>query len=246
MKEEYYKWSAQYLDRDFELLVFGHSGFPVILFPTAKARFYEAKDNGLISSASELIDSGIVKIYCPDTADTNSWFDFNISPAERVQRYAGYENIIHFDIIDFALHETGVEKVCLAGCDFGAYYAANFGLKHPDIVSSIITMGGTFNIKPYIFGHYDDNCYFNNPPDYLPGLNDTWYLEKYREMEIILGTGEFDTNLEENKYISGILSSKDIDHLLDIKKNGEHNWYWWNQVFPEYLSRIFKTREHLY
>ncbi len=246
MKEEYHKWRAQYLDRDFELLVFGHDGLPVILFPPAKARFYEAKDNGLIAAAAEQIESGQIKIYCPDTADADSWFDFNIHPAERARRYLGYENVILYDILNFARHETGREKACLAGCGFGAYHAANFAFKHPDLICSIISMGGTFDIKPYIFGYYDDNCYFNNPPDYLPGLNDPWYIEKFREMDIFFGTGEFDDDLRENKNISSVLSQKNIDHRLDIKGNADNGWYRWKQMFPEYLSRILQTPAHLH
>ena len=244
MKEEYHKWRAQYLDRDFELLVFGHAGLPVILFPPAKSRFYEAKDNGIITAASGLIDAGRIKIYCPDTADSDSWFDFDIHPGERARRYIGYENVVLYDILNFARHETEFDKVCLAGCGFGAYHAANFAFKHPDLVCSVITMGGTFNIKPYIYGYYDDNCYFNNPPDYLPGLNDPWYLDKFREMNIILGTGELDVNLRENKNISCILNNKNIPHLLDIRGNSDHHWYWWDQMFPEYLSMILQSPAH--
>ncbi len=34
--EAYHKWHSPAIGKDFEMLVFGHSGQPVILFPTAQ------------------------------------------------------------------------------------------------------------------------------------------------------------------------------------------------------------------
>ncbi len=113
--------------------------------------------------------------------------------------------------------------------------------KHPDKVDAIISLGGFFDIKRYIWGYYDDNCYFNNPPDYMPNLEDTWYLDKIRTMKIILGTGEWDPNLDENKRLSSILSQKQIHHVLDIKQNAGSDLGWWRESFPEYVNKIINT-----
>ena len=48
MKEEYFKWYSPNLSQDIEMLVFGHAGYPVILFPTSMGSFHENKDMGLI------------------------------------------------------------------------------------------------------------------------------------------------------------------------------------------------------
>ncbi|HVO73068.1 MAG TPA: alpha/beta fold hydrolase [Ignavibacteriaceae bacterium] len=238
MKEEYHKWFAQYINREFEMLVFGHSGYPVILFPTSKGRYYQNKDFGLIDSAAQLIEAGKVKIYCPDSIDAESWYNYSIHPGERVKKHIAYENIILHDVIEFARHETGTRKVAAAGCSFGGYHTINLALKHPDKVAYAFSMSGAFNIRQFIFGHYDDNCYFNNPPDYLPNLNDPWYLDRIKQMGIILGTGEYDLCLEENKRLSEILYGKGIDHWLDIRQSAVHDWPVWKQMFPQYLSQI--------
>ena len=238
MKEEYFKWYSNYLDREFEMIVFGHTGYPVIVFPTSKGRFYQTKDSGLIDSAKELIDQGKIKIYCPDSADSQSWYNYSVHPSERVLTHIAYENTILHDVLGYINHDTGIEKAAAAGCDLGAYHAANLAFRHPDLISHIFCMGGIFNIKQFIFGFYDDNCYFNNPPDYMPNLNDPWYLERIRKMEIILGIGDQDICLNENISLSGILKQKDINHWLDIKKGAGHDWHWWKKMFPEYLSHI--------
>lgn len=238
MKEQYHKFFTEYLEREFEMLVFGHSGFPVLLFPTSKGRYYQNKDFGLIDSAAELIENGLITIYCPDSIDEMSWYNYDIHPADRVLTHMGYEHVILNDVIGFIKHETGAEKIAAAGCGFGGYHAANLAFRHPDKIKYLFTMGGSFNIKRFISGHYDDNCYFNNPVDYLPNLDDKWYLNHLKEMGIILGTGEYDHRLDENLNMSDILSAKNISHWLDVKQGFGHDWPEWRKMFPEYLSKI--------
>lgn len=238
MKEEYHKWHSQYLNREFEMLVFGNSGFPVIVFPTSGGRYFEAKDRGLIHSAKKLINSGKIKIYCPDSINKDSWYNYSIHPADRVKTHIAYENLILNDVIEFAFHETGFNKAAVSGCSFGGYHSTNIAFKHPDKIGYLFTMGGAFDIKRFIHGYYDDNCYFNNPPDYLPNLTDEWYLNQIKNMGIILGTGEYDFCMDENKNLSNVLNQKQASHWLDIRKENGHDWNWWKEMFPEYLSKI--------
>ncbi len=244
MKEEYHKWYTQYLSREFELLVFGHSGYPIIAFPTSRARYYELKDFGLIGSAAHLIESGQVKIYCPDSVDSDSWYNYSIHPADRVKTHNGYENVILNDVIEFAKYDSGFDRVALAGASFGAYHAANIAFRFPDKVGYLFCMGGAYDIKQFIMGYYDDNCYFNNPPDYLPNLNDEWYLKRIRNMGIILGTGDQDMCLQDNINLSNILNGKGIKHWLDIRHGVGHDWPWWRDMFPDYLSQIRISEYH--
>ena len=238
MQEHYHKWYTQYLSRDFEMLVFGHAGYPVILFPTSNGRYYQSKDFGLIDSASQLIDQGKIKIYCPDGIDGESWYNYGIHPADRVKTHLAYERLILNDVIEFAKFETGAANVCVAGCSFGGYHAANIAFRHPDKVGYLFSIGSAFDIKQFIMGYYDDNCYFNNPPDYLPNLYDDWYLDQIKKMKIVLGIGEGNYCLDDNKNLSGILASKGINHWLDIRGKTGHDWKWWKEMFPAYLSQI--------
>lgn len=220
------------------MLVFGDSGYPIILFPTSKGRFYENKDFKLIESASQLINSGKVKIYCPDSINEQSWYNYSIHPSDRVKTHIAYEQVILNDVIEFALFETGKKNVGIAGCSFGGYHAANMAFKYPDKIKYLFTMGGAFDIKQFIYGHYDENCYFNNPPDYLPNLDEEWYLKRICKMKIILGTGNLDMCLDDNIRLSNILKSKSIDHTLEIRNNTGHDWHWWREMFPQHLAQI--------
>lgn len=149
-----------------------------------------------------------------------------------------YERLILNDVIEFANYETGALNVCLTGCGFGGFHATNIAFRHHDKVGYLFSMGGVFDIKQFILGYYDDNCYFNNPMDYLPNLEDEWYLSRIKKINIVLRTVKWDINLDENKNLSGIFNSKEINHWLDIRGMRGDDWNYWKEMFPNYLSLI--------
>jgi esterase/lipase superfamily enzyme len=240
MNEQYHKWHSQFLDRDFEMLVFGHAGFPFVFFPPAYGRYYSAKDFGLIRSVEKFIEEGLIKIYCPDSFDVQSYYNYSIEPSTRINLNNLFEKTILHDVIDFAAFETDSKKVGLAGCDFGGYQALNIAMRHPDKVSGLITMGGFFDIRKFIFGFYDDNAYYNNPTDYLTGLKDDWYLSRIKSMKIILGVGDWEQYIGENKRMSDILNSLNIEHTYEVREYTGHDWKFWCEMFPGYIKTMIK------
>jgi len=69
------------------------------------------------------------------------------------------------ELVPLAQRETGVQRVATAGCSFGGYHATNFAFKHPEVVKYVFNMGAAFDIHDQMDGYYDENVYFNNPPD---------------------------------------------------------------------------------
>ncbi|MEO1052735.1 MAG: alpha/beta fold hydrolase [Bacteroidota bacterium] len=234
MKEEYFKWYSPVLSKDIEMLVFGHAGYPVIIFPTTKGRYYESKDFKLIESAAWFMDQGLIQIYCPDSVDALSWYNRSIHPADRVKNHLWYDQFILEEVVNSICHQKGIGKVGVAGASFGGFHALNFAFRHPDRVSHMFSMSGRYDVKSFMDGHYDDNVYFTNPVDYLPNNNhpDLW------NMNIVLGAGEWDICLDDNRHMSDILNSKHIKHWFDVRRWAEHDWGIWRQMFPHYLSLI--------
>src|SRR5262249_24788412 len=162
-----------------------------------------------------LVDSGQVKIYCPDGIDEQSWYNKSIHPADRIRTHQAYERVILYDVLPRAQHETGRGRVAVAGASFGGYHAVNFACRHPDVPGYCIRLSGSFDIRSLLDGFYNDDAYFNNPVDYLPALGDPWYLGHLRRMGIVLGTGDRDNCRDRNHHLSGILNAKGIPHFLD-------------------------------
>ena len=216
------------------MLVFGYRGYPVIVFPTTRGRYYESKDFGLIETARWFLERGFVQIYCIDSIDGWSWYNGHVHPARRVINHIWYDKMVYEELVPGIRWNTGTGKVAVAGASFGGYHAVNFAFKHPDVVSHLFSMSGAFDIKSFLDGYYDDNAYFNNPVDFLPGLNhpDLW------RMKIILGTSEWDICRPANEHLSYLLHQKNVGHWLDMRGWQNHDWPLWREMFPHYLSLI--------
>jgi esterase/lipase superfamily enzyme len=232
LNEHYQKWYSPVLSRDFEMLVFGHAGRPVILFPTSQGSYYQNKDQGLIETARWFLDNGKVKIYCPDSLDALSWYNKSIPPYQRAYNQSLYDRLLMDEVYTRARAETGYSRVAVSGCSFGGYHAVNFAFRHPAITSHCFPMSGIFDIRSFADGYYDDNVYYNNPVDFIPDANDPdlW------NMGIVLGTADGDSCLGQNELLSGLLVGKNISHWLDIRPDRTHDWPVWKEMFPHYLS----------
>lgn len=234
MHEQLIQFYSHNLGRDIDMLVFGDRGYPVVLFPTTMGRYYENKDFKLVESARWFVEQGLVQIYCPDSINSDSWYNRNIHPAHKVANHMQYDRFLSEELVPQLQAKSPTHKIAVAGPSFGGYHAANFAFRHPSQVSHLFSMSGAFDIKTFLDGHYDDNVYFNNPVDFMVHANDPalW------GMKIVLGTSEWDICLEPNKRMSGILQAKGIDHWLDIRGWQKHDWPLWREMFPHYLSLL--------
>jgi len=219
---------------DTHMLVFGDRGYPVVLFPTTLGRYYECKDFGLVESVRWFVEQGLVQLYCVDAINDHSWYNRSIHPADKVRNHTWYDKMIREEVVERIRWNTGTGRVVMAGPSFGGYLAANFAFRHPGLVSHLFSMSGAFDIKAFMHGHYDDNVYFNNPVDFMPSANDgnLW------NMNIVLGTSDWDICKEANFHMSNILNGKNIHHWLDVRHEGPHDWPLWQEMFPHYLSLI--------
>jgi esterase/lipase superfamily enzyme len=218
-----------------ELLVFGHGGAPLIVFPTSMGRFYDYENRHMIDAVGEKYENGELQAFCVDSADAESWYNKQVPPAQRAARQVQYDRYLVGELVPF-VRARNESPIGVTGCSFGGYHSVNFAMKHPDIATSCISMGGAFDIHQFINGYYDDNCYYNCPPDFLPNLTDPWFLDRYRQMRIVLATGETDICLEENRRLSRILTAKGIPHQLDVWGDGAgHDWPWWEQMARKFF-----------
>jgi esterase/lipase superfamily enzyme len=153
MNERYLRWYSPWLSREFEMLAFGNGGgLPLIIFPTSFGRYYQNKDFGLVGSVSAFVDAGRVTVYCPDAMDLESFYNKPIHPADRMRTHNAYENVIVHDVFDFARRECGCHRVAVCGASLGAYHAANIAFRHPDAVSLLISLSGSFDISSFFDG----------------------------------------------------------------------------------------------
>ena len=234
MKEEYFKWFSNFLQRDVQMLVFGHAGYPVVLFPTSKGSFHENRDMGLIASAQWYIEQGLIQIYCPESNDAQSFYNKSVHPHQRIEQHVAYDKMICHELVERIRLNTRVGKVVTAGCSFGGYHAANFAFRHPGYVSHMFSMSGAFSIRSFMDGYVHDDIYYNSPLEFLGALHDN----ELWNMDIVLGTSNWDICYDSNLKLHEVLKSRGLPHWLDVRQNRQHDWDVWKEMFPHYLSRI--------
>jgi esterase/lipase superfamily enzyme len=231
MHREYHKWYSKTLGRDMEMLIHGHAGAAVLVFPTSMGRFHDYEDRGMVAALAGRIEAGALRLFCVDSVDTESWYNRWAQPQARVKRHIEYERYILGDVIPLIQGKSGPQPVTVTGCSFGGYHCVNFAFRHPDLVARVVSMSGAFDIHQFLDGYYDDDCYFNCPVDYLPGQRDPWYLERYRKMDIVLACGEYDVCRADNERLSAILTGIGVGHYLDIwGDRAGHDWPWWQKM----------------
>ena len=237
MRRDYVKWSSPSLHRDMELLAFGERGFPVVVFPTSGGRFYEYEDRGMVAALASKIDRGELQVFCADSVDAESWYNRGAHPADRVHRQNAFDAYLVKELFPFVRQRTGWGQVATTGCSFGGYHAINFALRHPDLVTYAVSMSGAFDIPHrFLNGYYDQNAYFHAPLDYLPNLNDSWFLERFRRNYYVLAVGNQDPLFDENVRLAHEFGMKQVPHVLDVWEGFGHDWRWWHQMAAKFFA----------
>ncbi len=237
MQREHKRWWSPSLGRDMDILVFGHSGAPLLAFPSSLGRYYEWEDFGMIASLAPQLESGSNQLICVDSVDAESLYNKQVDPYTRMSRHNQYQAYILNEVVPFVRHRAATDFIMVSGASFGAYHAANLYFKHPWTFRKLIALSGSYNIKSFMDGFYDQTVYFNNPVDFLPNLNDHNTLEAIRHNHTILSLGEFDPCKEGNEQLSGILRSKSIPHHYEVLHGAfGHDWPWWKEVIKSHIG----------
>lgn len=236
--EEYVKWFSRPLERETEILVFGHSGAPVIVFPSSSGRFDEWKDFLMVDTLADKIDAGFIQLYGIDSLCSESWYNQQIHPNERVHRHNVWESYVVSEVVPLIRSRNPNPFIITAGVSFGAYLAVNFAFKHPDIVRKTVGLSGSYSIDRLLDGYSDENTYFNSPMAYMSNVGDPSLLDRIRSMEIFLITSEGDTGVyrRDTYEMSRVLNDRGIPHTLD-DWGGEtiHDWPSWRKMVRNYL-----------
>ena len=236
MVRSYHQWYSPTLGRTMELLVFGHHGAPVIVFPTSQGRFYEYEDRGMVWTLREHLDQGCIQLICVDSVDAESWYCGWAHPSGRIQRHVEYETYILREVAPFITAQNSNSFWMTTGCSFGAYHAVNFALRNPWLIRRTIGLSGLYDLRSFVDGYYDDNFYFNNPVDYTANLHAPDQIAALQSQDIILVTGRDDANRASNERLSANLWEHGVGNALRLWDGWAHDWPWWQQMIAMYIG----------
>lgn len=235
MHREHHRWFSPSLGRDMEMLIFGHAGARVLVFPTSMGRFYEWEDRGMIGALAEHINNGWLQLYCVDSVDEESWYCNWAHPGGRAWRHVEYENYLLNEVLPLSRRNPNMFMMT-TGASFGAYHAVNFALRHPHLVGRTLGMSGIYDIGRWVAGYHNDTIYFNNPVEYIPNEQNHERLEAMRRMDIILVTGHDDPNRHSTEHLSGLLWDKGVGNAKRLWDGWAHDWPWWRDMVRLYIG----------
>jgi len=227
-----------------EFKVYGHGGKPVIVFPSSGGRFYEYEDFRMVDACASFIERGIVRLYAVDSIDRETWLDAWKSPSDRARRHNDFDGYVVDEFIPFVRHHSGRTDGFLAtGCSMGGYHSANFFFRHPDVFDSVIALSGIYDARFFVGDALESfEVYANSPVDYLAGMEDNWFLERYRNGRIIICTGQGaweEDSIRHTRMLEQVLDQKRIPAWVDYWGNDvDHDWPWWRVQLTYFLQEL--------
>lgn len=219
-----------------ELLIHGHAGARVLIFPTSQGRFYEYEDRGMVENLREQLENGRLQLYCVDSVDAESFYCRWAHPSGRIIRHMQYEDYLINEVLPLTRAKNDNPFMIAHGCSFGAYHALNIALRHPHLFGRVLAVSGKYDMSSFFNGYYDENIYFNTPSHYVPNLNDPGQLDALRRLDIILALGSSDPNIENNRALSEALWHKGIGNALREWDGWCHDWPYWREMVRAYIG----------
>lgn len=236
MLREYHKWHSPILNREMELLVFGHAGAKVIIFPTSTGRFFDWENRGMINTLQRHIDNGWIQVFCVDSVDTESWYNHGVDATTRAARHLQYQDYIVNEVLPFARSKNDNPYTIAAGASFGGYHSVSIALRYPEAFNRVIGMSGLYDVRRWTNGDYNDLIHQANPQEYVRCLDDQPKLERIRQIDWIIPIGHEDPCFDTNQGISEAMWSKGVWHAFRIWDGNAHDWPYWQDMILTYIG----------
>jgi len=250
MNREYRQIPSKTLGQPMEMLVYGTGGKPVMVFPSQEGRFFDYENFGMIDTIAQFILAGKIHVYCVDSMDHQSWFS-NQPPADRAKRANDYDWAIRNEIVPHIFEDGHAGAGILThGCSFGAYHAANFALRHPDVFDSGIALSGCYNIDFAVGGHSNGDIYAHNPMYYSSAMSDKAKKQLLQNLLVICsGQGAWEEWNGEAITMCNNLRQAGLPVMLDLwGYDVNHDWPWWKKMIVYFLGKFeragFLTSRH--
>lgn len=245
MRRDITSWHSERLQQDMPMVAYGHAGPPVLMLPTAAADFLEYERFYVIEAIQKYLEAGQARVYSVNSVNRMSLLNNQASPQLKVELLTRYDGYLTQEVLPLIRQDCGDPGALpiVAGISLGAYLAGNTFFRHPDLFGGAVLLSGSYDIRSYLDGYYDTDVYFHNPVDYLPNLEDDYFLPILQRggRRIIIFTGQGDYEAPGRSYqLAHILGAKGIPHELEVwGYDVNHDWPWWRRAMDHYFGRLF-------
>jgi esterase/lipase superfamily enzyme len=240
----YLRLPSAHLGRSVHLWTYGWWGRPVVVFPSAAGMAHEWQHSGAVEALAPLINAGKIKLYCPESNVSEAWTGRG-EPGWRLDRHRAYERFVAEELIPWIRQDCQAPRIRVAttGASFGAFYASNFALKHPELVEWALCLSGRYRTDAFMDGFHDDRVYYADPLRYVPNLEgDELRRLRHTHLTLVVGLGPHEGRcITETLELGRVLAAKGIPHTADVwGKEVAHDWSWWKQQLVHHLGTRYK------
>ncbi|MGX7092704.1 esterase family protein [Hutsoniella sourekii] len=223
---------------------YGHSGVPVIVFPSSGGSKDEFADFGMINALNRFIEEGKIQVFTPESYDSQSWLNEHKSAHDQGQAHNAYDRYIIGEFLPHVRHLTGWQgKVIATGASMGGFHTMNFALRHPDVFGVAIALSGVYDARFFTdeFGG-DMSVYENSPIDYIWNMEDPWFLDQYRQNHYIIcvGQGAWEgPHVLDTRRLETAFDAKSIPAWFDYwGPDVPHDWDAWRDQIYYFFNEL--------
>ena len=243
MNIRYFKEPSAILGRDMEFKVFGDGGKLCLGFPPQNGRFYDLENFSMTESVRPWLDSGKLMLVCADGIDGETWSGPG-DPRARIELHECWFRYITEELLPRARQLGDTHgKAMTTGCSMGAFHAANFFFRRPDLFDTTVALSGVYDAGFFFHGYMDDLVYNNSTLHYLRNLPaDHPYRALYAGSRIILCVGQGaweDDMLDNTRRMDELLYRQNISAWVDYWGwDVNHDCCWWQKQLPYFMDKL--------
>ena len=245
MGKEAISWHSQALDRDMNLMIYGHGGVPFLAFPTQDSMCTNYEDFGMIQHLQDYLDGGRIQLFVVDTVDRESWTCAGGNNVWRAARQEQYYHYIVDEVVPFINRRSAGKLPMITGLSLGANHATICFLRRPDLFGGVLALSGVYDSDVFFDGWMDPTLYHSSPERFLPNMpQDHEYIGLYNQKKMIFCVGQGaweDDGVRTLLNLRRIFSEKNILAWCDFwGSDVSHDWPWWFKQMRYFLPHMLR------
>ena len=234
------------LNRDMNMMIYGSSGVPFLVFPTQDGMCQQWEDFSLVDHLGDFIGEGRIQLFVVDTVDRESWSDQSGNPDWRAERQEQYFHYITDQVVPL-IRGRSSQLPMVTGLSMGADHTAISFLRRPDLFAGMLALSGVYDADYFFDGFMNPTLYENSPERFLPNMPaDHPYIELYNQKKIIFCVGQGaweDDGVRTLRFLQSVFEQKGIHAWCDFwGYDVNHDWPWWFRQLRYFLPFLLNEQ----
>jgi esterase/lipase superfamily enzyme len=230
-------------EKDFDVVVYGDAGRPVVVFPEGDASCTSWENNGMIERLLGLVEKGRVQLFATDSADDEGWYFRTADQGYRVGSVGSYFSYVEGELHDYVSAFSSSEELpLLVGVGMGAMNATVEMLRRPDLYGGLLAVSGTYDVRAFVDGELDEGWLAFSPVDIVASLGDDAILDLTgKPLAFVCGTHGSETGADTQRALEGALRACRIPATFEYwGADVSHDWRWWREEVAQLLPCLLE------